>query len=542
MTVRPLSRQRGGIRSALLLCTLAAGCAELPDLTDLAAFPAPSEAVRTPIFKANIVAEAYLDEWLPVGNGRRCRVEEAEQVLTEPLSESERPKVLPDIHALRLEIACSDESGAAVALDHALPRDAHWFLRTANGTAKPPSLRTKLSSSDPEALVFELPAQAAPLPAPRSYDLENGHALFSSHDDTGFRLSLESAGEQRQIVLRKRALDAALDAWLSALAAQLTDSGTGNNTGKAPLPPKDLDQLRELYRSLRERFLPTRLSLESIESQGEQLDLTLRLDRARTPDAPSPVATLRFTLPQDAARYFEDARLREVSDGRKAVACQEANAKLRARIPAALAPDESCNLLGLVLPVRCEKLPDDFKRDALALRTRCVPELEHAVRTTSNSVQVPSDLQVTLRRGRKASTAFDHSPRFVLSVFGNGATVFHGRSFVNGVGRSDGRTSQRLLQRLMRELKELDFFARRGGEWSKTGCSTDNPRGDVLSVHGAGKARMVLDRDGCRGPFSAAELAALSALIEQVAGTSGWIEPESAPDTRPVSEWVVSAD
>ncbi len=506
---------------------------------DAAPFPLPTEA-PAPRPAPNVVAQVFLDEWLDVGSGARCRVEHAEQVLTEPLSEATGMRVLPDLHALSLSVVCKDRSDAYLPLDHALPRDALWFLRDEDGLPRAPSLRTKLNLSTPQPLVFELSRRQTALPATRSFDLETGHALFSSHGDKLFKLSLESAGEQRQVLLRHRASDAALDAWLSALVAAFS----GERTGPLPLPEKDLKQLRELYRSLRERFLPTRLTLDDLRFTEEQaLRVTLTLDRPRAHDAPSPVATLRFLLPGNSARYFEDARLIDVSDGRKTVACQEASSALRARAPD-LQPqgaEESCNLLGLALPVRCDKLPDDLKRDAIALRTRCVPELEHIARITANTLNVPADFQVTLRRGRK-STGFDHSPRFVLSLFGNGAAVFHGRSFVNGIGRSDGRTSQRLLQRLMAQLKELGWFERRGGEWSSTGCSTDNPRGDVLTARAHGKERMVLDRDGCRGPFSAGELSSLSSLIELVGGVSGWIEPERELDRSQVSEWIVNAD
>lgn len=505
-------------------------------------FSAPASPQK-PRAEAKLIATAYLQEWLEVGSAR-CRVEHVEAQLTEPVSEGRDGRVVPDLQALALKVACENRSERPLSLDAALPSDALWFLRDAQGLPRAPSQRTKLSLSPDPGLIFEVPHDNPGLQAQRHFDLDTGRALFSADADQVSRLSLESHGELRQFVLRHRQADEALDAWLTQLVQALVQ---GQAAG-APLRAQDFTRLSEMYRSVRERFAPTRLRVSDLRSDPDsQLVVTLLLERPKAHDAPSPVASVRLALPNEPARYAQDARLLNITDGRKAVACQEESQDLRARfvpkVAVKLSEEDSCNLLGLVFPARCDQLSDELKRDALAHRMRCVSELEHAARITAQSVNLPKDFQITLRRGRRTE-GFDHSPRFVLSVFGNGAVVFHGRSFVHGIGRSDGRTSPRLLKRLVAQLKELAWFERRGGQWSPTGCSTDNPRGDVITTRVNERERMVLDREGCRGPFSADELRELSALVELVAGVSGWTEPErEAHDTaQPVSEWIVSAD
>jgi hypothetical protein len=55
---------------------------------------------------------------------------------------------------------------------------------------------------------------------------------------------------------------------------------------------------------------------------------------------------------------------------------------------------------------------------------------------------------------------------------------------------------------------------------------------------------MVLERDGCRGPFSREELESFRLQLEAAAGLTGWTRPGALEDSEPerISEWTVNAD
>jgi hypothetical protein len=338
-------------------------------------------------------------------------------------------------------------------------------------------------------------------------------------------------------MLRPRALDAAFDAWLAKTAARLA-------TG--PLEPSDpSDALeRELaaaarsYRAVQERFRPARLALVGLTSgpAGTQV-ATLALEGARRGSGRTPVASFRFELTRDGGGGYRTQRLLEATDARAALECDDQAEELKKRAnPSA---SGSCNVLGLVLPGACDKLPGELRDAVLRHRQRCAPEL--APTAEERAPAVPEDFLLTLRRGR-GERSLDAAPRYVLSLYANGSVVFHGRNFVRTTERSDGRTASALLRRLHGHLQALDWFGRRGGQWSPKQCGLESGAGDVITVQAHGRQRMVLDRQGCRGPFSAAELSALRQLVEQVGGVSGWTAPEQAEDARGVSEWIVSAD
>ncbi|MFT3927273.1 MAG: hypothetical protein QM778_32310 [Myxococcales bacterium] len=524
----------GRARSGLGVCFVAllahgqAACGELGTGRSQAAEASPPQS--------RLTASVYLDEWLELGSAR-CRVTRAERVLTEP-NQAGAPRVQPDLNVLALHTECTTAAGAPLPLESALSNDTLLFLRQGNATRRAPSLRTKLSSFDPAPLVFEL-ADQDPTPARRSFEARSGRALFTPNKDIA-RLSLEAHGERQEVWLRQHALDDRLDAWLTRLVNALT-----NNTEPQPPPlsAADLERLRALYASLLERFEPARLSLSELSrAEDGSVGLSLVLERPKAHDAPNIVATLRFELPAAEPQGFAAARLLEVTDGRAALECADKERALRARIPATSSsvPREAyCSLLGLKVPERCEKLDPAFKDEALAHRMRCVPGLSDLV--AQGQAPVPDDFQLTLRRGRREG-GFDHGARFIVSLFHNGAVVFHGRSFVNGTGRSDGRTSAALLRRLNAQLEKLSWFERRGGSWDAEHCSPEEERGDLFSVVAGGRQRMVVDRDGCRGPFEAKELEDLRRVVELAAGVTGWTRSDPWFDTEGVSEWIVNAD
>jgi hypothetical protein len=226
-------------------------------------------------------------------------------------------------------------------------------------------------------------------------------------------------------------------------------------------------------------------------------------------------------------------------DARAALECAEQAAALRARSTAEAVPTDGarCNVLGVHLPGHCNALDPTLRAAALRLGQRCTPGLPHE----RDALAVPPDFQITWRRGRAASS-LDHEPRYVLALYGDGSVVFHGRSFVSNTGRNDGRTLPWLVGTVVARLRELDWFERRGGSWNPDACGTQEQRGDLITVHAGTRERMVVDREGCRGPFTARELGELRDLVERVAGIAGWTTPVAEEDTTRVSEWIVNAE
>ncbi len=500
--------------------------------------------------QSRLVERVFLDEWLPLEGGRgRCRVTRAEERLTEP-SEVPARQVPPDLRALALYTECQGRSGAPLSLEAALPEATLIFLRDQAGNRSAPSVRTKLSMLESAPLVFELNSSIRVLPARRIFDVETGRAAYDAQVRES-SLSFEAHGERREIALRHRALDARFDRWLAALVHAL--DGELEAAEPSPLAPADLSRARASYRALVERFQPTRLAVTGMDlAEDGALRVSLALERPRLHDGPNPVSVLRFLFPRFGAEGLSEATLLEMEDGRAAIDCADQARALRKRAREASTDADGvrCNVLGLSLGERCERLDPALKEQALALQLRCVPGLTaqaHArARRASANRTAPSsaaEFQVTLKRGRR-SVGFDHGARYVLSIYGNGSVVFHGKSFVNGTGRSDGRTSPFLIQGAIDRVNELEWFQRRGGEWRSDRCSLAEGRGDVLTVRLHGRERMVLDRDGCRGPFSREELETFRLQLESVAGISGWTQPApfDADDSAQVSEWTVSAD
>jgi|GEM_PF-6301310 len=506
------------------LCSLS-GC-ELVEAHPRAPESAPEQS--------RVLASVYMNEWLSLG-AARCRVTRAERLLTEP-NDREPRRVSPDLKALALYTECTSPAGTPLTLEAALPGDTLVFLRQGQQARRAPSLRTKLSSLEEAPLVFEF-EEREPLPLLRSFDARSGHATFTADAEVA-RVSFEAHAERQEVWLRERALDARFDAWLVRLVNGLT-ADARDDAASPPLAADDLQRLRALYAGLLERFEPTRLSLRELRQGEHGLTFDLVLERPRTHDAPNVVATFRFELPDTSDLAHARARLLDVTDGRLALECAERARALRTRVVSDPGRDGSCSLLGLKVPARCEHLDLHLKDELLAHRMRCVPGLADVA--AQAQADVPDDFQITLRRGRRENT-FDHGARFIVSLFDNGSVVFHGRSFVDGTGRSDGRTSQALLRRLSAQIERLDWFARRGGSWTPERCSPEDDRGDLITVQAHERQRMVVDREGCRGPFSAKELEELRWLLELSAGVSGWTHSQDAPDDEGVSEWTVSAD
>jgi hypothetical protein len=97
------------------------------------------------------------------------------------------------------------------------------------------------------------------------------------------------------------------------------------------------------------------------------------------------------------------------------------------------------------------------------------------------------------------------------------------------------------LAGLYEQIRALDFFARRGGEYSAERCSPSDEQGDVMTVVAGDRQRMVLNRDGCRGPFSESELTDLRRQIERIAGLSAWTQKGLANIAdREAEQWAIA--
>lgn len=558
-------------RAWCLVWLAAAGCS-LDDVSGVllgaakgSSQPAPrahSEEAAAPLAES-----VYLDAWLPVGEGR-CRVEDVARALTETREPPPGQRLRPDVDVVMLHLRCEDARGRPLEPAQALGADLAPRLRLDAGPALTPSERTILSERQPKPLVFELPPGAEPLPNARSFDARTGAPLAPPRYGTA-RLSLESARERREIVLRERDLTPELDAWLARAATSLAgheDAPPAEATSRTQVPKKAgpavkgaapgakenaegvaeaaLGAARTLYRDTLEKLAPERLSVTELarDAQGRPL-VTLSLDRARNGPGPGPVLSLRFTLEATSGGALQATHVETLKDARNSLACAEDAAALRARArkqaPKQTSSSAHCNVLGLPLPGACEQLPADLRDAALRHQLRCVPGLSAWLRDGGRPL--PDDFLLTLRRGR-ARSALDPTPRYVLSLYANGSVVFHGRSFVHSTERSDGRTSPKLLRGLFARLEELAWFDRRGGSWNAKTCSAKDAGRDVFTVHAGGRERMVIDREGCRGPFSSQELSQLREWIELIAGVSGWTAPYPMDDDARVAEWVVTAD
>lgn len=198
----------------------------------------------------------------------------------------------------------------------------------------------------------------------------------------------------------------------------------------------------------------------------------------------------------------------------------------------------TCNMLGLLLPGPCKDVDRELRRDALDHGARCAPAIARPT-----TARVPEDLHITLRRGR-TTRALDRNARYTVSVFHNGFVVFHGKHWVRDVGRSDGRTAQSLLSGLWQRVQAMSYFDRRG-QWPdpETDCEPSGDRqGNLITVRGRGRERMVVDRKDCRGPFEAKELSDLARHIEAVASVTTWTSPRPGYADPGAQVWTVPVD
>jgi hypothetical protein len=531
------------MRAAALLLLLAGAC----DGTSQRS--APARPVRP-------ARRVHLTEWFELSaGGPRCRVDTARHILAESSTRPYRDaRVRPDVHALELELSCESASGAAISSREALPLDTMLLLERGAETraARPPS-----ASDARDRLLFELPEPGVGyLPAPRRYALDSGDPVVEREREVA-SLRIEARAGALEVVLRERLHDAALDRLLDQLARALgrvreLDVLAAGAEGSAAL--RDLGRT---FADVRERFRPARLELVQLAASATGLDVVLSATRPRARARSFEVARFELGLVREGDGAWRVRSFDNRVAARAALECDRLEEALQRELGAssARAGEQHCNALGTLLPGACGEVEPGLLERALLLGARCrtarVEQNENAAPAAGASEAqgragrraLPDDFQVTLRRGRSAG-GLDRDPRYVVALFHQGQVVFHGRHWVTSKERSDGRTMPELLAGLYAHVERLDWFGRRGGHYDAEGCVPSEDDGDVITITAANRQRMVLSRDGCRGPFSEPELTSLRRHIERVAGIWGWTEPQrqsamASADPR-VETWAIA--
>lgn len=512
-------RARSGALSALTLALLIGGCAPEP--------------ARRPA-AARSVSQLYLDEWFALPAGR-CRVSHAETQLTEsahlPFANA---RIKPDVRAVDVTLSCESSLGSPARSRETLPSDLVVLLASAGHERAP---RPSESDEATDHFVFELPNDAeSPLLAPRRYHTQTGAAAVTREHGVG-KLLLRGASSEIQVVLRPRFRDARFDALLDTLAEQLSHDGSLSALGTAELDPQQLSALATIHGEVRERFRPARLELsQAARDEAGSVRATLSLSRPQRQARQLEVARFELVLKPSADGSYRIAAFTNREEARSALRCGELRERLAQEISqAAESATETCNVVGELLPGSCATLAPELLTRALnvALTCRTFAGLE---RTRSN---LPGDFQLTMRRGRTGG-GLDRSPRYVVALFENGHVVFHGRHWVSTQERSDGRTHRSLLAALHAHIEKLDWFERRGGQFDMEHCIPSDDLGDVITVVARDRQRMVLNRQGCRGPFTEVELTDLRRHVEQVAGVDGWTEPRTASLDHGIQHWAIA--
>jgi hypothetical protein len=343
--------------------------------------------------------------------------------------------------------------------------------------------------------------------------------------------------------LAQRELDAVFDRWLGATARALaTGHGEGALEGESAA---ELARAQALYARVFARFAPRVLALHAVRSEGATQLVELALEGATAREAADPIAVLTLSV----RRAHDDLTLLSLLDEAstlRALRCADELEGLAERVAQAFQASHAqgeCNALGLILPGACEGQDGALLAEALDVRTRCTLPRSALPRSAPASARARAaeDVQVTLRRGKQPS-GLDREPRYVLALHPGGQVVFHGRHWVSSTERRDGRTSESALSAVLARFEELEFFDRKGGEWDPEHCSPEEDLGNVLTLHARGRERMVVDRDGCRGPFTARELAGLVQAIEAAAGVSAWTTPRPRYADPGQQVWTISAE
>ena len=496
--------------------------------------PSPRTAQPKPSTPAR---QLFLDEPFTL-EGQSCKVSAAKSGLIESGAlPYPKARVRPDVRALEVLVHCQDARGQTLDSHKVLPHDSVVLLALSGGR----TLAPRPDDGEHAALIFELPEDIEPeLPAARRFDTRTGESVVARERNVA-KLSLRTQALALEVSLRSRYHDAALDVLVDQLARALAGRTPLTALARDAQAEAGLAELVAIYEEVRRRFQPARLELSQLSAQsaGERA-ITLSLTRPRNHESAFEVARFALTLSQGDGGALRVQSFDNREAARNALDCDGLKDDLRRELtllPPASKHDQTCNALGMLLPAPCKELEAPLLSRALAVGARCGEPFETR---PAKKAALPGDFQVTLRRGRPQS-GLDRSPRYVLSLFHGGQVVFHGKHWVESQERADGRTDLALLAGLHERIRALDFFARHGGEYNAERCSPSDEQGDVMTVIAGNKQRMVLNRDGCRGPFSEGELTDLRRQVERIAGLSAWTQKSLASiDDRGAEQWAIA--
>jgi hypothetical protein len=564
-------------RAAWLVAVLALVCA-CDGRRGRRSRPAPAQAVT----------QVHLGEWFASGSGR-CQVSGVDRRLTESASlPFPGARVKPDVAALDLSLVCESGLGAPARSREVLPLDALALLRDPAGrkhAARGADQGAREHAEDArDHLLFELPeGETSSIAAPRRFDAATGQASVPREQAVG-SLEIRAPSLAVDVLLRPRFFGASFDAFLDELARGLA-RGTAPLGLAAGEPGGDaVRALGALYTEVQGQFEAARFELVSAvpvradaggegagaaeastspsttasttkpgakgsEGKGrepEELLAVFALSRPRRTSSGGEIARFELRLIRDK-RGWRVAEFENREAARQALDCGELDANLETRLARAHsagtraapleqheASSDSCNVLGLLIPGSCAHADRELLERALMVGTRC-----HGPRAPDEqrAPAPPEDFQISLRRGRP-ERGLDRNPRYLLTVFATGQVIFHGRHWVSTQERSDGRTTRALVAGLYARLHTLDWFARRAGSASR--ACTQSEQGDLISVHANGRERTVIDREGCRDPFSEVELSELKRRLEAIAGVQGWISPRPGYADHKVEHWTLA--
>jgi hypothetical protein len=548
---------------------------------------------------AAVAAQAHLGEWFTSGSGR-CQVSGAEPLLTESaLLPFPGARVKPDVAALDLSLTCENRLGAAARSREVLPLDALVLLRdpagrkyaarSESGPREPDdgvrATREKPAEQGPDHFVFELPeSDARSVAAPRRFDADSGEPSVARESAVG-TLEIRAPSLAVDVLLRPRFYGASFDAFLDRFARALAHGTAADELATDGPGADELSALSALYAEIQKQFAATRFELvaaaptapaatpeptpaaapaapDSAEALAapnpggtpakssradagatvpDELLAVFALSRPRRAANDGEIARFETRLARDKRGTWHLAGFENRAAARQVLDCRELDASFEARLARAHGERargdgsaESCNVLGLLIPGSCAHADPELIERALAVRTRChVPRAAEERRTLA----LPEDFQLTLRRGRP-ERGLDHQPRYLLTLFATGQVVFHGRHWVSTRERSDGRTARALVADLYARLSQLDWFTRRASSAAR--ACTQNEQGDLISARAHGRERTVVDRAGCRDPFSEAELGELKRRLELIAGVSGFIAPRPEYADDKVEHWTLA--
>lgn len=529
-------------RAAALVAALALTCA-CDGRSSKRSRPAPAQATT----------QVHLGEWFASGSGR-CRVSDADQRLTESASlPFPGARVKPDVAALDLSLLCENGLGAPARSREVLPIDALALLRDPAGrkhAARVPGESAREHADDArDHLLFELPdGETSSTAAPRRFDAATGQASVPRERDVG-TLEIRAPSLAVDVLLRPRFFGAQFDAFLDELASGLARGAAPVGLAADERGADAVRALGALFTEVQGQFEAARFELVSAvpaEGNAEELLAVFALSRPRRTSAGGEIARFELRLVRNA-RGWRVAEFENREVARQALDCGELDANLETRLARAHSSgartppleqhetsSESCNVLGLLVPGSCAHADRELMERALTVRTRChVPPAPEEQRASTP----PEDFQISLRRGRP-ERGLDRNPRYLLMVFATGQVIFHGRHWVNTQERSDGRTARTLVADLYAHLLKLDWFARRAGSASR--ACTQSEQGDLISVRANGRERTVIDREGCRDPFSEVELNELKRRLDLIAGVQAWIGPRPSYADAKVEHWTLA--